>query len=239
MTILTPVEMEHAGTLLTGQAAIPSGTGPFPAVLVMHNALGLGTQVREVAGKLAKLGYVAVATDMYGGGEAVSSPQEMGKAYQAVAKDPALLRSRVRAWFDHVAALPQVDAGKIAAIGYCFGGSCVLELARSGAPAKAVASFHGILTSTAPMTPGAFGGEVAAFCGAHDPYAPLEHIEGLRTEMADAGTRCTITTYGFAAHGFTDTASDVMGLAGVSYDALADRLSWAATVELLKAVLDG
>jgi len=198
----------------------------------MHNALGIGPHVREVVQRLVALGYLAVATDMYGGGAPYGDPS----AYEAFSRDPALLRSRARAWFDHVSALPDVEAGKVAAIGFCFGGTCVLELARGGAPAKAVVSYHGILTTTQPMQAGAFSGEVVAYCGARDPYAPLDHIEALRSEMAGADVHHTITTFGEAQHGFTDPAADRMGREGIAYHALADRLSWAGTVELLAAV---
>ena len=218
--------------------AKPAGGGPFPAVLVMHNALGIGDHVREVAQRLAALGYVAVASDMYGGGSAGDQAIN-GASYEAVMKDPALLRARVIAWFDRVAAMPQVRADRVAAIGFCFGGACVLELARSGAAARAVVSYHGILTSAQPMQPGGFAGEVHAYCGAQDPYAPLAQIESLRAEMASAAVRHTITTFGEAAHGFTDPAADGLGRAGIAYNVLADRLSWAGTVALLEAVLKG
>lgn len=217
--------------------AKPAGDGPFPAALVMHNALGIGDHVREVAQRLAALGYVAVASDVYGGGGSAGDQAINGASYEAVMKDPALLRARVIAWFDRVAAMPQVRADRVAAIGFCFGGACVLELARSGAAARAVVSYHGLLTSAQPMQPGGFAGEVHAFCGAQDPYAPLAQIESLRAEMASAGVRHTITTFGEAAHGFTDPAADGLGRAGIAYNALADRLSWAGTVALLEAVL--
>lgn len=238
MRDLTPVELDHAGAHLIGQAALPEGSGPHPAVLVMHNALGIGDHVRGVAGKLSALGYVAVATDMYGGGAPAGDHAANGAEFERIMKDPALLRERVAAWFDRVSAMPEVDASRVAAIGFCFGGTCVLELARSGAAAKAVVSYHGILTSHAPMQPDAFAGEVAAFCGAKDPYAPLDHIEGLRAEMASAGVRHTITTFGEAQHGFTDPAADSMGREGIAYNALAARLSWAATMELLALALE-
>lgn len=239
MQQLNAVELEHGGSVLTGQAAFPEGDGPHPTVLVMHNALGIGDHVRGVTRKLAGLGYVAVATDMYGGGASSGDPVVNGASFEQVMKNPVLLRERVTAWFDRVSAMAEVDAGRVAAIGFCFGGTCVLELARSGAAARAVVSYHGILTSQQPMQPGAFTGEVAAFCGAQDPYAPLDHIEGLRAELAAAGARYTITTYGEAAHGFTDPSADSLGREGIAYNAMADRLSWAATVELLDAVLKG
>jgi len=233
---LASIELEHAGTVLVGQMARPAGNGPFPAVLVMHNALGLGEHVRETAQRLASLGYLAVATDMYGGGVQITDPWGEGP-HQIVGRDPVLLRSRVLAWYDMVANMPEVITDRVAAIGYCFGGSCVLELARNGAPARAVVSYHGILTTTQPMQPGAFAGEVHAYCGAHDPYAPLDHIEGLRAELAAAGTKHTITIFGDAAHGFTDRYYDPKGREGIAYNELADRISWAGTVALLDAVL--
>ena len=237
MSNFVPVELSHTGASLTGQAAMPAGEGPFPAVLVMHNALGIGDHVREVTQRLAKLGYLAVATDMYGGGDAAGDQAVNGANYEAVMKDPALLRARVAAWFDRVSVMPEVRTDRVAAIGFCFGGACVLELARSGAAARAVVSYHGILGSAQPMQPGGFAGEVHAYCGAADPYAPLAQIEGLRAEMASAGVKHTITTFGETAHGFTDPAADLMGREGIAYNAMADRLSWAGTVALLEAVL--
>lgn len=237
MAQLAGIELEHAGTLLVGQMARPAGSGPFPAVLVMHSALGLNNQMREVAQRLASLGYLAVATDMYGGGVQIADPWAKDQPNQNVGRDAALRSSRILAWYDMVANLPEVITDRVAAIGYCFGGSCVLELARNGVPARAVVSYHGILTSAQPMQPGVFAGEVHAYCGAHDPYAPLDHIEGLRAELAAAGTKHTITIFGEAAHGFTDRHYEPVGREGIAYNELADRLSWAGTVELLDAVL--
>ena len=237
MIEFTTVEFDHEGTALVGQAAIPEGSGPFPAVLVMHNALGIGPHVREVTQRLAALGYLAVATDMYGGGAEAGSPLASGAGYEAVMKDPALLRRRVAAWFEQVARPDNVLADRVAAIGFCFGGTCVLELARSGAPARAVVSYHGILTTAQPMENGIFAGEVHAYCGARDPYAPLDHIEGLRAELAAAEANHTITTFGEAAHGFTDPGADALRREGIAYNALADRISWGGTVALLEAVL--
>lgn len=236
MGCTTPIELSHAGTALIGQLAMPAGEGPFPAVLVMHNAAGLGQQVREVAMQLAALGYVAVATDMYGGGQEVD-PWAKGAISQTVGRDPDLVRSRIRAWFETVAALPGVAADRIAAIGYCFGGSCVLELARCGLPARAVVSYHGILTTTRPMERSVFGGEVHVYSGALDPYAPHDQVEALRMEMTGAGARHAITVFGDAAHGFTDRHYDAKGRPGIAYHELADRVSWAGTVALLDLVL--
>jgi len=237
MRDFTAVEMEHAGAVLTGLAIYPEDEGPFPAVLVMHNALGLNHHVRETARQLADLGYAAVATDMYGGGAAYGDVEVTSEAFAAISQTPDLLRQRVVAWFDTVRAMPGVDPDRLAAIGFCFGGTCVLELARSGADVRAVVSYHGILTTHAPAQPGAVKAQVFAFCGGKDPYAPIEHVEGLRAEMAAAGAPHTITLYGDAPHGFTDPASDSIPYDGIGYHPLADRLSWAGTIALLDALL--
>ncbi len=235
MSALIPVSFEHEGTALEGLAAIPQGAGPFPAVLVMHSALGLRHMVQDVAAKLAGMGYLAVATDMYGKGADLSSPMKAGAYYADLLQNPDILRARTARWFDAVAAMPQVDSDRIAAIGYCFGGKCVLELARSGADVKAIVSFHGILSTHAPARPGDIKGEVVAYCAAHDPFAPHEQTEGLRQEMIAAEAHYQITIFGDAQHGFTDPKGEG-DMPGIAYNAMADRMSWAGTEALLEMV---
>ena len=157
---------------------VPDGTGPFPAVLVMASAYGLDEQVRNTARQLVALGYAAVATDMYGGGAYYPDPSQAGAPFNAVMASPELTRARVVAWFDAVAALPQVDAAEVAAIGYCFGGRCVLELARSGADVKAVVSYHGLLTTDRPAVSGAIKGDVVAYCGGEIPLRQWSKLMG-------------------------------------------------------------
>jgi dienelactone hydrolase len=233
---MQPIECTHGDVLLRGAISRPQEKGPLPAVLVMHSALGIHHMTHEVAQRLASLGYLAVATDMYGADADISAPEKAGALYMAMLADGPLLRARCALWFDTVAALPDVDASRIAAIGYCFGGQCVLELARSGRDAKAVVSFHGGLTTHAPALPGAIKGEVVAYCGQHDPFAPPEHTEQLRAELIAAKAHWQITTFGDAAHGFTDPKAEG-GMPGIEYNAMADRMSWAGTVALLKQVL--
>lgn len=237
MTELTPMECSHGDVLLQGQVARPQGEGPFPAVLVMHSALGLRPHVLDVAARLADIGYLAIATDMYGRDADIGTLESSSAHYLELAKTPALLRARTVVWREAVAARDDVDASRIAAIGYCFGGMCVLELARSGADVKAVVAYHGILTTHAPAQAGAISGEVAVYAGGKDPYAPLDHVEALRAELADAGTSHQIMLFGNAEHGFTDPEASDTGLPGVSYDLLADRVSWAGTLALLETVL--
>ena len=227
----------HGDLQLCGLVARPAGPRPLPAVLGMHSALGIHHQVQEKARALGALGYLAIATDMYGAAAYEAGADGPGLAYAAFAEKPGLLRERVIAWFAAVAARADVDAARIAAIGYCFGGTCVLELARSGADAKAVCAYHGILTTHAPALPGAIRGHVAAFCGAKDPYAPMDHITALRKELEAAGASYQLGVYGDAEHGFTDPDAARLGRPGIAYDAYADKASWAATLAVLGVAL--
>jgi dienelactone hydrolase len=239
MTQFQAIRCEHDGTTLEGLMALPEGTGPHPTVMVMHSALGLRHQVRATIEKLAGLGYVAIATDMYGP-EIQTGPQDnVHTGYMAFLDAPHLVRERAIAWFAAIAAHPAVDPTRIAAIGYCFGGHCVLELARAGAELKLAVSYHGTLKTHARAAAGAPRCEIAAYCGAHDPYAPIEDIDALRQELIEAGARYQITVFGQAAHSFTDPNAADLGMDGIRYDAMADRMSWAGTVALLEMLLGG
>lgn len=234
--MMQPVALTHDGATLTGEIFAPGASGKQPGVLVFHSGLGLGAHERQVAADLAARGYAALAVDMFGG-TLDGSPEVAGAYFAQLIANPALVRSRVGVWFDCMTALPGIDAGRIAAIGYCFGGMCVLELARSGADVKAAISFHGLLTTVVPATPGSIRGQVAAWCGGKDPYAPSEQIDAFRAEMAAAQASCQITVFSDVQHSFTDPAADGLNRPGIAYDALADRVSWAGTVALLESVL--
>jgi dienelactone hydrolase len=236
---MEPIEFEHEGTLLRGYAATPpDATEPSPAVLVMHSALGIHHEVNELTARsLAERGYVAICTDMYGAHLAGASVEDAGRAYGENLADPEKQRARAIAWFDETAARGDVDDERIAAVGFCYGGMTVLELARSGANLKAAVSYHGTLNTHARAEPGAVRGHVVAYCGAGDPYAPLEDVDNLRKEMLDAGVRnYQITVFGAAVHGFTDPDAARLQLAGVRYDALSNDLSWGGTLVLLEHV---
>lgn len=236
MTELAAFECEHDGVRLSGLVAVPAGAGPHPAVLVMHSALGIRHMTQDVITRLAGLGYLAVATDMYGKDADISTPEAAGAIYMAVLQNPERLRARTAVWFDAVAARSDVDGARVAAIGYCFGGKCVLELARSGRDVKAAVSYHGLLTTHAPAGPGAIKGEVVAWCGARDPFGPAEETRAFRAEMEAAGANWQITEWGKVAHGFTDPAAEG-GMPGIEYNLIADKVSWAGTVALLEVVL--
>jgi dienelactone hydrolase len=230
------LEFEHGGTSFVGEVVVPgaAGAGPFPVVLVMSNVLGLGPQARNAAVLLAERGMIAVCTDMYGGGAFDADPARPGRLYRALMEDRVTLRARAGAWLDAAKALPECD-GRAAAIGYCFGGACVVELARGGADLLAAVSFHGILDTPLPAEPGAVKATVAIYAGAGDPYAPPAQTEECARELAYAGARYSITVFGDAMHGFTDP--DAMhGVPGIGYNAMAHAVSWAGTLALLDQV---
>jgi dienelactone hydrolase len=242
MTDLQAFHCDHQGTRLEGLMARPAGAGesggPFPTVMVMHSANGLRHQVRDTVEKLAALGYLAIATDMYGAEIQAGSQEDIHAEYTNFFGDNQHnVRPRALAWFEAVAAHPEVDPKRIAAIGYCFGGHCVLELARAGADVQLVVSYHGTLSTHARAEPGVPKCEIAAYCGAHDPFAPLDEVEALRRELAEAGARYQVTIFGEAAHSFTDPDAANMGMEGIRYDRMAHRISWAGTLALLEETL--
>lgn len=238
MTELRAMAFKHDGVELVGQIAIPDTPGPHPAVMVMHTAMGLGEMMRERVRRLVQLGYVGVATDMYGGGvDCHTDPKSGGELMKELINPPQRLRARLAAWYEQVKARPEVDAQRVAAIGFCFGGMCVLELARSGADVKAVVSFHGLLSTAMPAAPGSIQGQVAVYTGGKDPYAPAEHVRALQQELAAAGARFHTTVFSEALHGFTDPKAATLGREGIAYDPIADQVSWAGTVALLEATI--
>jgi dienelactone hydrolase len=220
------VELEDEGTLLRGYAALPGGAGPFPTVLVMHTALGISHAMNEpVARALATEGYAAFCIDMYGVGRTSNENHDK----------PDRERARTVAWFDTIAARPDIDDQRIAAIGSCQGGTYALELARSGAKLCAAVSYHGTLTTHARAEVGIIRGHLVAYCGANDPFCPVEDVEAFREEMRVAGVSNYQTTiFGSAKHGFMDPKSEPAGVEGIQYDELAHDVSWSGTLALLR-----
>jgi dienelactone hydrolase len=237
MPDLRPLAYDHDGLRLVGQLAVPSGPGPHPAVLVMHEARGLGPHMRRRALQLAEAGYLALATDMYGDGIYFEDPQASTGPFTAFQKDVHHLRARALAGFAALRALPHADPERLAAFGFCFGGQCVLELARSGADLQAVVSFHGILRTAAPAAPGDVRAKVLAIAGAQDPYAPLSDVAAFQAEMVAARADWQLTLYGEGRHAFTDPVAGGLDVPGVRYDPLLEKLAWAQATAFLGAVL--
>lgn len=202
------------------------------AILVVHEADGIGGNVRRRCAMLAELGYTAAAADLHGGGR-VLPDHEIGPALDKFRQDPALLRRRIRAALDALCVTAEVEPDRVAAIGYCFGGLAVLELARSGAPLAAVASFHGLLTSRTPASQGAINARVLASTGALDPLVPPGDISAFQAEMSSAGADWHLLIHGQALHSFTNFAVDDLNDPRMRYDGPADRQSWSALMTFL------
>jgi dienelactone hydrolase len=205
-----------------------------PGVLVVHEGLGLNDHAMERARMIAGLGYVALAADMFGARRQASDMQEARALIAPLRDDPPKLRARGRAALATLAALPQVDAGRLGAIGFCFGGSVVLELARDGAELKAVVSFHGVLTTKAPAVAGKAKAGVLVCTGADDPLAPPDQVMAFEEEMRAAGLQdWQVIRYGGTLHGFTNPAADGSILPSARYNEGSDRRSWQAMQSFL------
>jgi dienelactone hydrolase len=177
---------------------------------------------------LAGLGYVAFAVDMYGAGVRPKAGEEAGKEAGKYKKDRKLMRARVRAGLDTLLKQDGVDATKVAAIGYCFGGTTALELARSAAPLAGVVSFHGGLATGAPEDMKQFKGKVLVLHGADDPHVDADEVAAFRKEMRDAGVDWQLVAYGGAVHSFTNPNAGSDKSRGAAYDEKADKRSWEA-----------
>jgi dienelactone hydrolase len=223
---------------LRGYLAWNDSAEPQPGILVVHEGLGLGDFAMERARRLAGLGYVALAADMFGERRQARNLQEVATLVGGLRAEPEKLRARGRAALETLAALPQVDARRLAAIGFCFGGSVVLELARAGADLRAVVSFHGVLATKMPAISGKVKASVLVLTGADDPLAPPDQVADFENEMRAAAVRdWQVISYGNTLHGFTNPASDGSMLRSALYNAQADRRSWASMLSLFDEVL--
>jgi len=215
-------ELEMVG-YLTGPTGDERGR---PGVVVVHEWWGLNSHAKHQADRLADAGYVVLAADMYGGGRTTESVEEAGRWAGAVRQDPQVMRQRVAAAVETLRRDPRVDARRIAVIGYCFGGTVALELARSGADVAGVVSFHGGLATTLPAQPDALRARVLVLHGADDPMVPPEQVAAFEQEMRNAKADWTLVSYGGAVHSFTNPKADELNIPGVAYHRLADQRSW-------------
>ena len=214
-----------------------AGSGKRPGVLLFPAWWGTSAQDKDVAERLAKLGYVVFVADMYGKGvrpdTIPAAAAESGKYY----KDRPLVLARAQAGFDQLRQSPMVDASKIAAIGYCFGGMPALDLARSGAPLIDVVTFHGSLGTPNPESDKNIKGHVLVLHGAADPIVNTDAVAKFEKELTDAGVDWQVVLYGGAMHAFTDHVHIQAADHGIKYDAEADKRSWQALTDLLKNTL--
>jgi dienelactone hydrolase len=199
------VAYRDGDAVLKGYLAVDdSFKAPRPGVLVVPEWWGLGPYAERRADQLAAMGYVALAADIYGNGTYTRDGQEAAKLSGRFKDDPKLLRSRVTAALEALKKQKGVDPSRIAAIGYCFGGTTVLELARSGAPIAGVVSFHGGLRTSEPARRGEILCKVLVCTGADDPHVPAEDVTSFEEEMRKSGADWQVVAYGGAVHGFTN-----------------------------------
>ena len=201
-------------------------TARRPGVLVVHEWWGLNDYARSRAKQLAESGYVAFAVDMYGEGKTTTHPEEAGQWSGAVHQHQDIGRARFQAGYDLLKANPRVAPGKIAAIGYCFGGGVVLAMAEAGADLAGVASFHGAL----PGEPVAAGTQVKAkiicFHGADDPFITPDAVAKFEQNLTAAGADWQFVTYSGTKHSFTNPDAGKAGMVQLEYNAEADHRSW-------------
>ena len=225
-------------TDLEGYLARPADDGSKkPAVLVLHDWFGVTDHVRVRAEMLARLGYVALAGDIYG---ADSQPKDGGEAASLAGSyygDVELFRARALANLERLRADPTVDSSRIGVMGYCFGGSGALEVARSGADVAGVVSFHGGLGTGAPAAPGSVSAPVLVLTGADDPVVPLEAVSQFEDEMRAAGADdWQVVSYSGALHAFAVPGTNSPEH-GAAFQETANRRSWTAMKEFFAEVL--
>ena len=214
--------------------------GKRPAVLVVHEWWGHNDYARKRANMLAELGYVALAVDMYGDGKQANHPDDAGKFAGAIAKNRPLAKARFEAAMKLLHKQGNVDGNRMAAIGYCFGGGVVLNMAREGEDLKGVASFHGGLATDTPAQQGRVKAQVRVFTGADDKMIPPTQVESFRQEMDKAGVNYQVVVYPGALHAFTNPDADEYAKKfnmPIAYNAAADKDSWMQLQAFLAEVL--
>jgi dienelactone hydrolase len=227
------IEYTSGGTRLVGQLyRDDSVTGLRPAVLVFPEAFGLNAHARERAERLAQLGYVAFAADLLGDGRVFDDLPSVLPSIRALYADRAAWRARAQAALDLLLAQAGVDPRRLAAIGFCFGGSTALELARSGAPLAAITTFHASLLPQLPEDAGRVRARVLVCHGDDDPVVNPDALATVIDELRRDGVDWQLARYGNTVHSFTDPQADARNTAGFGYNALADARSWAAMRQL-------
>jgi dienelactone hydrolase len=223
------IEYKQGDTILEGYLAWDDAkTVKRPGVLIVHEWTGINAHMKQRAEMLAKLGYVAFAADIYGKGIRPAAPADAAKTASIYKNDRTLMRARANAGLEELKKQKLVDTQRIAAIGYCFGGTTVLELARDGAGVKGVISFHGGLSTPTPQDARNIKGKVLALHGADDPFVKVDEVAAFQDEMRKAGVDWQFNSYGNAVHSFTNKEAGNDNSKGAAYNEKADKRSWEA-----------
>lgn len=235
-----PVEYTSGNVVLKGYLAYdPSEKSKRPGILVVHEWWGHNEYARKRADMLARLGYTAFAVDMYGEGKQAEHPDEAGKFAKEISGNLDMKIARFMAAMEFLKKQESVDPARIAAIGYCFGGSVVLDMARAGMDLKGVVSFHGGLTTNNPAKPGEVHAKILVCHGEKDTFITAEQIMAFKQEMSDAKADLQFITYKDAKHSFTNPEADSYAQKfniPLGYNAAADKSSWEDMKKFLKSI---
>jgi len=232
-----PLSYADGATQLTGYVAHPADAkGKVPGVVVIHQWMGLTDHERKVSDDLARLGYVALAADIYGDGVHPANTAEAGKLAGSFKGDRALYRRRIAAAIQTLKGQKGVDAGRIAVIGFCFGGTGALEAARGGLPVKGVVSFHGGLDVPADYVPAGISAKVLVCHGADDPFVPAKDVAAFQDEMRKARADYVFVAYAGAVHSFTQKEAGNDNSKGAAYNEAAHRRSWQHMKDFFKEI---
>lgn len=230
------LEYHHDGRRYVGLLATPDGDQPAPAVLVCHEGPGLDDHAKGIAIRLADLGFVAFALDYHGDGRPLELSQ-IRERLTPLRESAELTRAIGGAGLDVLLSQPRVDHSRVAAIGFCFGGTMALELARAGRDLRAVVGFHSGLATTRAQDAANITGSVLVCIGADDPMIPPEQRAAFEDEMRAAGVDWRMHLYGRAVHSFTNPDAGRLGMPGVAYDELTAMRSWRAMLDLFDEVM--
>jgi dienelactone hydrolase len=240
--MVTTSEVEYeadGGTVMVGHLAVPDDDAgaSLPAVLVAHEAPGLDDAHRERADRLAGLGYVAFALDAHGGGQFRLDDPSIRERVAAIGSDADRARSIAGAALDVLLGHPRADRSRVAAIGYCFGGTLALELARGGADLRAVVGFHPGLQASRPEDARNITGAVLVCVGSEDPYVDGDVRAAFEAEMRAGGVDWRMHLYGGVQHSFTHPRADLAGIPGLAFDPAAADRAWRAMLDLFEEVM--
>ena len=232
------IEYSADGVRMIGQYVVDdSKPGRRAGVLVCHEGPGLTDHTKKIAARLAGLGYAAFAMDYHGDGKPLADRTQTMARLAPWMADPTGIRTRALAALDVLKSQKDVDPAKLAAIGYCFGGTTALEIGRSGADVKAIVGFHSGLATARPQDAKNIKGKVLVCIGADDPIIPPAQRAGFENEMTAAGIDWRLQLYGGAGHSFTNPAADSRGMKGFFFHEATDRRSWNAMIELFNETL--
>lgn len=230
------IEYQEGTTTLKGYYSFDKNiSGKRPAVLVVSDWSGCNEFAWEKAEKLAELGYVGFAIDMYGNGAVGKTKEEKAALMEPLTQNRDLLANRILAAFNTIKTRPEVDTTKIAAIGFCFGGLCVLDLARSGADVRGVVSFHGALIPPPNKKNEKIKAKVLVLHGYDDPRVTGSEVSAFETEMTENKVDWQVHVYGGTMHSFTNPEANDPDF-GTVYNAIADRRSWIAMKNFLTEI---